>query len=151
VRSGFTLDSWYVSLIKSGFFLISQGGARFDRTRCFRSLNVSPFYNGEDCTYIFSFLLERILRYFRCRSDRIGRRPVIFIGLSGSVAAIALFGISKDLAWALTSRTFGQSRPESRYLLLTNHTLRLFSWRALWQHCVREHYSIWIISTNAML
>ncbi|KAG9058254.1 hypothetical protein FS842_011134 [Serendipita sp. 407] len=38
-------------------------------------------------------------------SDRVGRRPVIFIGLLGSIISVFFFGHSKNLAWALTSRS----------------------------------------------
>lgn len=38
-------------------------------------------------------------------SDRLGRKPILYVGLSGSVISIFLFGLSKNLAWALTSRS----------------------------------------------
>jgi len=43
------------------------------------------------------------------RSDRIGRRPVIFIGLTGSMISITLFGLSKSLVWALLARGIGET------------------------------------------
>eukprot|EP01135_Chromosphaera_perkinsii_P001401 Nk52_evm2s167 gene=Nk52_evmTU2s167 len=38
-------------------------------------------------------------------SDRIGRRPVLLIGLIGNTVCILLFGVSRSFAWALASRT----------------------------------------------
>ncbi|KIM27572.1 hypothetical protein M408DRAFT_330004, partial [Serendipita vermifera MAFF 305830] len=38
-------------------------------------------------------------------SDRIGRRPILFVGLTGSIISIFLFGMSQNLAWALSSRS----------------------------------------------
>ncbi|KAI9488261.1 major facilitator superfamily domain-containing protein [Zychaea mexicana] len=38
-------------------------------------------------------------------SDRIGRRPVILFGLFGTLSSILLFGLSKNFAWALFSRS----------------------------------------------
>ena len=38
-------------------------------------------------------------------SDRIGRRPVILMGLVGTLSSIILFGLSKSFAWALLSRS----------------------------------------------
>lgn len=37
-------------------------------------------------------------------SDRIGRRPVILTGLTGTMMSIFLFGLSKSFAWAIISR-----------------------------------------------
>lgn len=37
-------------------------------------------------------------------SDRIGRRPVILTGLTGTMISIFLFGLSKSFAWAIISR-----------------------------------------------
>ncbi|CAM0135272.1 unnamed protein product [Umbelopsis sp. WA50703] len=38
-------------------------------------------------------------------SDRIGRRPVILTGLTGTMISIFLFGLSKSFAWAIISRS----------------------------------------------
>lgn len=43
------------------------------------------------------------------RSDRVGRRPVLFIGLTGSLTSITLFGLSKSLAWAVLARGLGKA------------------------------------------
>ena len=37
-------------------------------------------------------------------SDRFGRRPVLLCGLLGGLFSMALFGLSKNLAWAICSR-----------------------------------------------
>ncbi|KAI9289241.1 major facilitator superfamily domain-containing protein [Umbelopsis sp. AD052] len=37
-------------------------------------------------------------------SDRIGRRPVILMGMTGTMISIFLFGLSKSFAWAIISR-----------------------------------------------
>ena len=39
-------------------------------------------------------------------SDRIGRRPVLLIGLIGNGISSCLFGLSKSLAWAMATRAF---------------------------------------------
>ncbi|KAJ1766272.1 hypothetical protein IW138_005976 [Coemansia sp. RSA 986] len=38
-------------------------------------------------------------------SDRIGRRPVILIGLLGNLLTFVLFGVSKSFTWALVARS----------------------------------------------
>ncbi|KAI8074525.1 major facilitator superfamily domain-containing protein [Gongronella butleri] len=38
-------------------------------------------------------------------SDRIGRRPVIIMGMCGTIISILLFGLSKSYMWALLSRS----------------------------------------------
>lgn len=38
-------------------------------------------------------------------SDRIGRRPVILLGLLGTLTSIILFGLSRSFAWAIISRS----------------------------------------------
>ncbi|KAI8979065.1 major facilitator superfamily domain-containing protein [Mycotypha africana] len=38
-------------------------------------------------------------------SDRFGRRPVLLIGLMGNTICSCLFGLSKNLIWAISSRT----------------------------------------------
>ena len=37
-------------------------------------------------------------------SDRLGRKPVMLIGLLGSAACMFLFGLAKSLAWAVITR-----------------------------------------------
>ena len=37
-------------------------------------------------------------------SDKIGRRPVLLMGLVGNIVCILLFGVSPNLLWAVTSR-----------------------------------------------
>lgn len=37
-------------------------------------------------------------------SDKLGRKPVMLLGLVGSAACMLLFGFSKSLAWAIASR-----------------------------------------------
>nr|KAJ3417250.1 hypothetical protein HK105_001058 [Polyrhizophydium stewartii] len=37
-------------------------------------------------------------------SDRIGRRPVLLVGLIGNSVTIVMFGLSRSLAWAVASR-----------------------------------------------
>lgn len=38
-------------------------------------------------------------------SDRIGRRPVLLIGLVGNAFSLLLFGLSHSLTWAILTRT----------------------------------------------
>lgn len=38
------------------------------------------------------------------RPDRIGRKPVLMLGLIGSMLATVMFGISTSFSWALMSR-----------------------------------------------
>ncbi|KAJ1884271.1 hypothetical protein LPJ81_007121, partial [Coemansia sp. IMI 209127] len=42
--------------------------------------------------------------YWGILSDRIGRRPVVLIGLLGDLLTFALFGISKSFGWAVVVR-----------------------------------------------
>ncbi|KAL9005171.1 MAG: hypothetical protein Q9188_002045 [Gyalolechia gomerana] len=37
-------------------------------------------------------------------SDKVGRKPVLLLGLLGSAVSVLLFGLSKSLAWAVCSR-----------------------------------------------
>ena len=63
----------------------------------------------------------------RDRSDRVGRRPVIFIGLSGSIASITLFGLSKSLVWALLARSIGEGIHVRGAFLLMSDSQRVRS------------------------
>jgi len=54
------------------------------------------------------------------RSDRVGRRPVIFVGLTGSIISISLFGLSKSLAWALVARGIGEANHVRGLTFLAN-------------------------------
>ena len=38
-------------------------------------------------------------------SDRIGRKPVLLIGLFGNFVSMLLFGFSKNITWAITTRS----------------------------------------------
>lgn len=40
-------------------------------------------------------------------SDRIGRKPVILTGLTGTALSVLMFGFSKNLTMALTARALG--------------------------------------------
>ncbi|KAF9436775.1 hypothetical protein BGZ76_003006 [Entomortierella beljakovae] len=53
-----------------------------------------PFVYFMFCTSIFWGFM----------SDRYGRRPILLFGLCGSGIACVFFGLSKSLAWAITSR-----------------------------------------------
>lgn len=37
-------------------------------------------------------------------SDRIGRKPVLMLGMAGTMVSMLLFGVSQSLAWAIVSR-----------------------------------------------
>jgi MFS family permease len=37
-------------------------------------------------------------------SDKLGRKPILLMGLLGNTITLAAFGLSKSLAWAITSR-----------------------------------------------
>jgi MFS family permease len=52
----------------------------------------------------FSFAQFLTSVFWGWTSDRIGRRPVLLIGLIGNSVTNISFGLSKSLAWALTSR-----------------------------------------------
>ncbi|KAI8393986.1 major facilitator superfamily domain-containing protein [Radiomyces spectabilis] len=54
-----------------------------------------------------SFALAQLLTgiHWGMLSDRIGRRPVILMGLVGTILSILLFGLSKSYVWALLSRS----------------------------------------------
>ncbi|KAI8601236.1 major facilitator superfamily domain-containing protein [Dissophora ornata] len=54
-----------------------------------------PFVYFMFCTSIF----------WGYMSDRYGRRPILLLGLCGSTVACIFFGLSKSLAWAITSRS----------------------------------------------
>ena len=40
-------------------------------------------------------------------SDKYGRRPILLIGVFGSMVSTSLFGISPSYGWAIAIRTFG--------------------------------------------
>lgn len=39
-------------------------------------------------------------------SDRIGRKPVVLIGLASTIIGVFLFGLSKSFIWALATKIF---------------------------------------------
>ncbi|KAJ2398142.1 hypothetical protein GGI23_003297 [Coemansia sp. RSA 2559] len=53
----------------------------------------------------FSICKAATIMHWGLLSDRIGRRPVILIGLLGNLLTFALFGVSKSFGWALAART----------------------------------------------
>ncbi|KAJ1666268.1 hypothetical protein EV178_002379 [Coemansia sp. RSA 1646] len=53
----------------------------------------------------FSICKAATVMYWGTLSDRIGRRPVILIGLLGNLLTFVLFGVSKSFAWALVARS----------------------------------------------
>ena len=69
---------------------------------------------------LLSFSSSRIDIELCDRSDRVGRRPVIFMGLSGSIASITLFGLSRSLVWALLARSIGEADHVLGCTLLAN-------------------------------
>lgn len=42
--------------------------------------------------------------YYGMMSDRVGRKPVLLFGLVGAALCMLLFGVSHNLAWAVSSR-----------------------------------------------
>ena len=60
-----------------------------------RNHAASSFFFAQFCTSIFWGFM----------SDRYGRRPILLLGLCGSTVACIFFGLSKSLAWAITSRS----------------------------------------------
>lgn len=75
---------------------------------------------GTNVCLFLSFLLDTDRRI--CRSDRVGRRPIILSGLVGPGLSIFLFGMSQNLAWALISRSIGE--PKS-YITTEQRLMRL--------------------------
>ncbi|OZJ04906.1 hypothetical protein BZG36_02505 [Bifiguratus adelaidae] len=64
--------------------------------------NKIPYYVG----YIASsFAIAQFWLPWGYLSDRIGRRPVILMGLVGTITSIILFGLSQSYMWALLSRS----------------------------------------------
>lgn len=51
------------------------------------------------------FLLYRIYKPLQPFKDRIGRKPVILIGLSGVALSTLLFGVSRTFWWAVIARS----------------------------------------------
>ncbi|KAG0001791.1 hypothetical protein BGZ79_004143 [Entomortierella chlamydospora] len=66
-----------------------------DEIGFFCGLIASSFFFAQFCTSIF----------WGYMSDRYGRRPILLLGLCGSTIACVFFGLSKSLAWAITSRS----------------------------------------------
>ncbi|KAJ2849745.1 hypothetical protein IWW36_002411 [Coemansia brasiliensis] len=52
----------------------------------------------------FSVCQTMTVMYWGRLSDRIGRRPVLMIGLTGYLISFLMFGVSRSFAWALTAR-----------------------------------------------
>ncbi|KAJ1857184.1 hypothetical protein LPJ76_001959 [Coemansia sp. RSA 638] len=63
-----------------------------------------PFYAGLLLTS-YSFCQAIPSMYWGALSDRIGRRPVLLIGLAGDLATFVLFGLSKSYTWAIVTRS----------------------------------------------
>ncbi|KAJ1837825.1 hypothetical protein LPJ70_005702, partial [Coemansia sp. RSA 2708] len=63
-----------------------------------------PFYAG---LLLMSYSLCQAVptMYWGVLSDRIGRRPVLLIGLTGDLVTFVLFGLSKSFTWALVTRS----------------------------------------------
>ncbi|KAJ1795834.1 hypothetical protein LPJ59_004117 [Coemansia sp. RSA 2399] len=53
----------------------------------------------------FSICKAATIMHWGILSDRIGRRPVILIGLLGNLLTFVLFGVSKSFRWALVARS----------------------------------------------
>ncbi|KAJ1989950.1 hypothetical protein GGI25_004546 [Coemansia spiralis] len=62
------------------------------------------FYAGLLLT-MYSVCKAATAMYWGTLSDRIGRRPVILLGLLGNLATSVLFGVSKSFKWALVVRS----------------------------------------------
>jgi MFS family permease len=91
------------------------------------------------CTSVLHLLLGSPVSYHHvskvlwlidaARSDRIGRRPVLFIGLTGSMISAMLFGFSRSFVWALIARSLGE----------TGHDVDVLSMLTL----PRSRWSVW--------
>ncbi|KAJ2524308.1 hypothetical protein GGI11_000914 [Coemansia sp. RSA 2049] len=53
----------------------------------------------------YQFLRTLTIIHWGILSDRIGRRPVILMGLLGDLLTFVLFGVSKSFKWALVARS----------------------------------------------
>ncbi|KAJ1795703.1 hypothetical protein LPJ59_004194, partial [Coemansia sp. RSA 2399] len=53
----------------------------------------------------YHFLRSLTVAYWGVLSDRIGRRPVMLMGLLGDLLTFALFGVSRSFKWALVVRS----------------------------------------------
>ncbi|KAJ2691104.1 hypothetical protein GGH99_002495, partial [Coemansia sp. RSA 1285] len=62
------------------------------------------FYAGMLLTS-FSIFKALTVMHWGILSDRIGRRPVILLGLLGNLLTFVLFGVSKSFKWALVARS----------------------------------------------
>ncbi|KAJ2601484.1 hypothetical protein EV177_006970 [Coemansia sp. RSA 1804] len=62
------------------------------------------FYAGL-LTMSYQFLRTLTIIHWGVLSDRIGRRPVILMGLLGDLLTFVLFGVSKSFKWALVARS----------------------------------------------
>ncbi|KAJ2540459.1 hypothetical protein EV175_006230 [Coemansia sp. RSA 1933] len=61
------------------------------------------FYAGLLLTS-YHFIRTVTIMYWGILSDRIGRRPVLLLGLLGDLLTFALFGVSKSFTWAIVVR-----------------------------------------------
>ncbi|CAG8695326.1 7225_t:CDS:2, partial [Cetraspora pellucida] len=78
------------------YFMVRDFGVSKDEKEIGRyaGLIASSFFLAQFCFAIFWGVI----------SDRIGRRPILLIGLLGNVVTCLFFGLSKSLIWAIASR-----------------------------------------------
>ncbi|KAJ1890277.1 hypothetical protein LPJ81_005965, partial [Coemansia sp. IMI 209127] len=62
------------------------------------------FYAGLLLTS-YQFLRTLTIMHWGILSDRIGRRPVVLMGMLGDLLTFVLFGVSKSFGWALVARS----------------------------------------------
>src|SRR3990172_1705436 len=58
-------------------------------------------------TSVYAFAMFLFAPLWGRLSDKVGRRPVILVGLGGFAVMLGLFGLSRDLWFAYSSRMLG--------------------------------------------
>lgn len=73
------------------------------------------------CSYGWGFL-----------SDKYGRRPILLIGVFGSMVSTSLFGLSPSYGWAIAIRTFGGLMNSMALFPLLSFFLKIYNSPPAW-------------------